>query len=63
MKGFIAVHDEAWSNRVTVIRKKAITSVAETLTGKAVIVYGNDIIVETGESFADVLRLMKREEL
>lgn len=61
MKGFIVVHDEAWSNRVTVIRKKTITSIAETLSGKAVIVYGNDIVVETGESFGDVLRLMNRE--
>lgn len=63
MRGFITVHDEAWSNRVTVVKKKAITSIAETLSGKAVIVYGNDIVVETGECFADVLRLMKREEL
>lgn len=50
MKGFIVVHDEAWSNRPTDIKKKAITSIAETLSGKAVIVYGNDIVVETRKS-------------
>lgn len=58
MKGFIVVHDEAWSNRVTFIRKKAIMSIAETIKGRAVIAYGNDIVVETVECFEDVLRMM-----
>ena len=63
MSSFITVHDEAWNNRLTAIKKMAITSVAETLSGKAVIKYGNDIAVQTSESFVDVLRLMKWEEL
>lgn len=63
MRGFIVVHDKPWDNRLTVIRKKAIMSIAETRNGRAIIAYGNDIVVETGECYEDVIRLMKREEL
>lgn len=63
MKGFIVVHDAAWSKRVTIIRKKSIMSIAETLSGNALIVYGNDVVVETSEYFEDVIRLMQKEAL
>lgn len=59
MKRYIEVHDAAWSNRVTIIRKRSIMSIAETLSGNALIVYGNDIVVETSESFTKVLDLME----
>ena len=63
MKGFIVVHDEPMNNRLTFIKKKAIMSIAENLKGRAVIAYGNDIVVETGECLEDVMRMMRREEL
>lgn len=61
MKGFILVHDKAWGNRVTLIKKKAITSIAHTLADNAEIAYGNDLVVETGESFESVIRLFNKE--
>lgn len=61
MKKFIAVHDKSWNERLTLIRKKAISSIAETVNHRAIIVYGNDIVVETCETFNDVIRLVDRE--
>ena len=61
MKGFIFVHDKSWKNRLTAIKVKSIMSIAETLDHNALITYGNDITLETGECFTDVLRVIDTE--
>lgn len=61
MKGYIFVHDKSWKERLTGIKVKAIMSIAETLDHNAIIAYGDDIVLETCESFNEVLRAMQRE--